>query len=994
VAVILAVSISLGVALADGPPPVLTCPGVGVEDADSTFEIPVASVDEAYFGDGNREIDLCVGGGDGEGIVTAAEGVGERLILQGSSFVQVNGEVPTVEIDGEEYGPVTLSNCKDVAVEEDEDDDTPAVQSCETLTVTLPDNFVVPSPSDDALSVVVIPPAALPSKCAPGPILVTSCQSCTTLGVLAVDPPVIFPPTLLPVTLFLSGLDISPLSSYSFVNVDTGELIDWDLVGEDDEGSDEGRLVVLPSANMTSGVYTVGDATGCASNGTAGGAVLTVVAEPDIEVLSVEPPFVFVDSRATIRVRTSGPALTGGTNVYLVPTDECPVSAVALRLPGPVVLSATEVTARLPPPSSLGMDACPYVVTLVTPSGNVGISSDALSVTIVVDEPVRVDSVFPVSLFQGSDREVAVEGRYLNLSSAALHCSAPYSGDPTVSIIPAVDIVVNTALTSLTLTFDNVPAGLLCGVVVVSEDGTSARFDSVGTSSGSVNIIPPEPQSPLVIPRGAAAGAMARVDGQRFAWMVGGMVGLEGGQVEVESSSEVAPVGSDGTLLGWSLLRHDLPVPLAFASALAVGRWIYVIGGQSAVTAVDGTGGEDSASSTLYRAMVQSTAAVPSLTAVSFVVNSSTDSTGVPAGLVQYRVAARFAAGEVGFAAGTTEDDREGLPGDRFALQAPALAGISVRLNWTEVHGTAGPATSYVVYRADPGTGNAFRRIALVSATHYRDDGPATDAGVGVYRTPQLEGALTPWQVVTGASLLTARRKAGAALIPSGGSRFLSIFGGFGNTSDDALSDWELAAVEEETVRVESPSGSFEVSAQNVTTFSQGGSLDVARGGCSAAYTPANSVFVGSTPINKNLVWLGPGATKETAGGGSWQVDEFSVAQVGDLTLDTSLTWTRPDSGWSRYGGGASLYAGGPFVLGGMVSNGNVRKDGISAALNSDAPSYSNPNNFGVSLPTEVFFPSLLADSAFFLIAGGVNSGEGTADNATVDAVAAFYCCQ
>ena len=248
--------------------------------------------------------------------------------------------------------------------------------------------------------------------------------------------------------------------------------------------------------------------------------------------------------------------------------------------------------------------------------------------------------------------------------------------------------------------------------------------------------------------------------------------------------------------------------------------------------------------------------------------------------------------------------------------------------------------------------------------------------------------------MVTGASLLTARRKAGAALIPSGGSRFLSIFGGFGNTSDDALSDWELAEVEEETVRVESPSGSFEVSAQNVTTFSQGGSLDVARGGCSAAYTPANSVFVGSTPINKNLVWLGPGATKETAGGGSWQVDEFSVAQVGDLTLDTSLTWTRPDSGWSRYGGGASLYAGGPFVLGGMVSNGNVRKDGISAALNSDAPSYSNPNNFGVSLPTEVFFPSLLADSAFFLIAGGVNSGEGTADNATVDAVAAFYCCQ
>ena len=476
--------------------------------------------------------------------------------------------------------------------------------------------------------------------------------------------------------------------------------------------------LVPPGGSETWDVLLV-DAAGC-EGVLAGSLVLTQ--RLTLDLTSVTPPFGWTASPTAVSVRATAPPAPGDAafvplpRLYLNPAtggDARPVQAVSF-------VDAGRLTALVPD----GLDPGDYDVVVVNPTGEVGLLPAGFRVTAA--PPPLVDIVAPGSIPTGAPEPVRVRGAWFDGPVVTATCLEPGG----VTTYGATLVSTSPTLLEVTLPGDQMAQGSVCVIRVTNADGSYADWSAVAVTNPAENIGDSTAGPSLGAARRAPGLAIGRATRtSAFVYALGGDLGTAASAV---TTLEAAPLDEFGAIGAFVPLSPPLPAPRTLAGVAAVGRFLYVVGGD------DGTGPV----ATTLRAEVLRPEDAPRIADASIALAAS----GLGPGLWYYRVAAVMDA---------TDPDNPGgetLPADPLPIQVPANLPLELRptLTWTAVPGAA----SYRVYRsAAPGAAaNALGLLATVPAgtTSTTDPGgPTTPA------TMRALGDLGSWHEAP--ALATAR---------------------------------------------------------------------------------------------------------------------------------------------------------------------------------------------------------------------------------------------
>ncbi|MEW5850498.1 MAG: DUF4215 domain-containing protein [Myxococcota bacterium] len=755
-------------------------------------------------------------------------------------------------------------------------------------------------------------------------------------NVFFVDPPVAYNGISLQVTIYVSGINGGDVASVSIVPAGGGAPVT--LVHTYDPGRPTLVQAVIP-AGQAAGDYdvVVRDDVNCEAT-LAGG--VTVTDRLTIDVATVDPPFAWSGGVSSVVVTARDPPTTPGTDraflnvprVYLSPAV-AGGNALAVLMNAVSFVNSTELTGLVP----AGLQPGTYDVVVVNPDGSVGVITGFV---VTVDPPPLVDVVSPGS-FPGSTGVAAeIRGTGFQATSTAQLICQPPTGAP-----QTFPVAINTAAaTILDVTVDasSIPVGSVCLMRVTNPDGSYGEFAAVGITTPAENIAAFTDQSPMQVARRAPALVAGRPSRfARFLYALGGDTGTSASPLD---SVEAALLDRFGAVRSWRFLPRPLPEARTLASAVTLGRFIYVVGGQ------DGTG----VRSDVLRAEVLDPLAAPSISEVQLALVESAG--GLASGLWYYRVSAVMADNDPSNPGGET------LPSDAQPVVIPAGLALPmhVTVHWTAVTG----AQAYRVYRSPtPGlVSGAEELLAEVPDTELQlvDTGAATTA-----ERPRVIGDLGEWATLP--LLNTAREGAGLAyaMDPVDATRaYLYVVGGR-NGAGNVLDDVEILPI---TLNADG--------SQTPQSWSVSGST-LASGRWQLGATTASelvTIRVGSDS------WVYVGGGLDNGGNEITDVDAARVQAGGSLTA-----FTATDNMPAR-AGGAFLAAANQLFLFGGASGGTPSNAVTSAELcgiglscggqPADPPDLKNWNAAGISLVRpRALMGSSLESGRIFLVGGQTTTG-------------------
>jgi len=405
-----------------------------------------------------------------------------------------------------------------------------------------------------------------------------------------------------------------------------------------------------------------------------------------------------------------------------------------------------------------GLPEDTYDLIAVNPDGSVGLLVNAFKV--VAAPSPSISGISPGSIPNQSNQQVTISGSNFRDPLVKLLC-LDISTNAQVDQTPQIVAHSETSIT-VNVNASGFSQGAVCVVRVIAQDnGTYGDYASLVITNLAQNLTDFRQAPSMSIPRRAlGATANQATPAARFIYAVGGD---NGATASALASVEVAPVDIFGQAGSFFTQRNSLQTPRSFAPAVSVGRCIYVVGGISGDTIL----------SSVERACVLDPKDRPEITDLDLVVAVDSGSgSGLGAGLYYYQVAALMPSSHALNPGGET------LPSEPFPVLLPDLPGrkVKVTVYWALVPGAVG----YRIYRTP--TANApSSEMRLLEET----SGSATsltDTGLDVKdQVPQRLGATGAWHVA--ASMTVPRQGAGAAIAPDPGDPtgtlfHLYVFGG------------------------------------------------------------------------------------------------------------------------------------------------------------------------------------------------------------------------
>lgn len=719
----------------------------------------------------------------------------------------------------------------------------------------------------------------------------------------------------------------------------------------------------------------------------------TVVAD----VVSITPPFGFKSASTPVTITGSGPGVFQPLpQAYLSPvnasagTVATAISALALNQ---VAGQPDTLTGVVRPPSpTTPLTVGVYDLIVVNPDGTVGFLANAFTVT---DAPVpTIVTVSPGSFPGGTNTSLAITGANFVASAAPTDGGAATRPDGGAALIASVDLLCVAAGTSaaptdypaLSTTVNgsgsitalvNAPTGDICVVRVTNPDGVYADFSAVATTNASGNLAAFLPgvgpdggfEPPVLMTTGRAelaATAGNATSAARFLYAIGGTDGTR-----VLDSVEFAPVSVFGVPSSFQPERYPLtegpstaPVraPRARGTAVNVGRYIYLVGGQD-------DGGAPMAQ--VDRAEILDPAEAPQVDDLAI----QTATTGLAPGVYYYQVAAVKAATDASNPGGET------LPGDPFGVEicdprastgnaCPNLEGrkLQVTLTWTTVPNAA----AYAIYRTALPNQSPAQTVLLGTVPASQVPLAFTDTGVLTLgsQVPLAIGSLGRWSTV---STLTKARSGPAvtsAVDPGDPTKvYLYAFGGL-TTGNTLLGDYDLVPL---TLNADGT--------QSVGAGVHGSSALVAAGG-GALTEWLNLAFTGTNenaptiPAGQTYVYVGPGALDPAGTSATSSLDYATLGAGMGGQLSPLAAFGKTLAG-SKAGYAGALEAGYLNIFGGGVSAGGPSPSGtfVAGKLLSPPTSVQSFNNNGTALRIPRVEMATAVQSGTIFVLGGFTAG-------------------
>jgi hypothetical protein len=492
--------------------------------------------------------------------------------------------------------------------------------------------------------------------------------------------------------------------------------------------------------------------------------------------------------------------------------------------------------------------------------------------------------------------------------------------------------------------------GVLCLVRVTNTDGTSFEYSAIGVTNSSLNLTGFRAGPALGTSRRALAASAGRPTAvARFVYAVGGDDGTDAGALDTVES---APTDLAGTLGTFTVQGQRLPGKRSFLGLANLGRFLYAVGGY------DGA----AASRQVVRAELLSPLRAPQVSDVD-VVFSKTQ--GLDPGQYIYRVSAVMGSGDLNNPGGET------LAGDPFPIKLPAVSGGKLQL--VILIGAVSGAQSYRVYRS-PRAGDAAggeRLLGTVPASasplQFVDDGTKTAQGAG----PLPLGATGAWRTLP--QLGTARLGAGVAIArdPADASRYY-LYAAGGNSGTPAAPA-PLSSVEFLPITVDG-SGDQAVGTWTAATSAL---LSARWLGPALSATPDNNSKIGAGTTQLYVASGASGAGLTTSD------DRVDVAQVQAGGQLSAFTDARSGGGGiKRVGAGMALVNNILMAFGGL-QGGTAVNNSVSATLKT-ATTLENFNSLGSGgLNAARALQGTALESAFIYQLGGASGAPGTAQATT-----------
>ncbi len=758
--------------------------------------------------------------------------------------------------------------------------------------------------------------------------------------VFFVDPPVLYNGIQVGATIFTSGL--SALAQSVDLVDSTGNSTP---VVSFDSPDRPNRIQAEIPAGLVAGDYEVRVTSQLGCVGGLPGAV-TVTDALTLDLSSIDPSYVSsTKDTAVTLAATSPPAadkvgFASTPRIYLDPTGS---NTLATAMRAVVYQSGEQLSAVVPS----GLAAGSYNVIVVNPNGEVGVLADGLTIT--ATEPPLITAVVPSSLDNNADQPARIIGQNFDTVGVAvqLECRAP--GQNTIATLAATVTSATATEVQATLPSSGLTADTVCIVRATNGDGAFFRYSAISAKSPAQNLGAWSGGASLTAGRRALSAVAARpTETSRFVYAIGGD---DGTSASARSDVEAVSVDVFGDMGSFALQRSQLPAPRTLASAVTVGRFVYLTGGH------DGT----SATDTVLRAQVLDPLAGPEIVDLDA---QLVDSEALPAGLWFYRVSATFPSADADNPGG------ESLPGEVFTVQLPDTGGgIELTLKWAQVTGASG----YRVFRTAAPDGNVdnLELLGTVScpsdaacdcgtdiACQLTDAGDATTAS----ETPLPGGSLGIWHA---AGTLASKREGHKTVAVDNpatpGEVFLYAFGGRDETGT-LLDSYEYSTVSVLGNGEQSP-GAWALSADTI---------GVPKADLAAwVVTNDDSNFV---PAGQVQVFVGTGRTGTNTTTGeifSGWVDTTNTSGELQATAGGSLD---AENAAQQIAAAAFGDAGGYLFLFAGTRSSFTSTDSSTPVI--AGPDLDNWNSLGGgSLATRRAYAAGVQESAFFFVLGGVDSG-------------------
>jgi hypothetical protein len=730
------------------------------------------------------------------------------------------------------------------------------------------------------------------------------------------DPPVVYNGISTQVTIYVTAL-APPVTTVSLVPQMGGMPIVLSAMIDPQHPK---RILAVVPKSTPAGVYnlTVDDSTGCPA--LLAGAV-TVVDKATVTLSRITPSFGGQTQATPVEIDANAGGLVPTPRAYLNPSAAGP-STAATALSSVAFDSPNRLTAIVP----AGLDPAgnPYDLIVVNPDSTVGVLTAAYTST--ANAPPVIYSISPGAVPSTGPPPVTISGANFNLKpnvTVTLMCAGFAPTTPTITASSASSITID--VNGKTNGSPNV-----CVVRVTNlPDMSFADFSALAVSNASGNLSLSQPGTMLPAPRRAPSLlAASATSAARYLYTIGG----DGGTPATALDSVVSTVAlSTGTGASWATQRYSLARPRTLAGSAALGRYLYIVGGN------DGTGPV----ATVERALVLDPQQAPTVTDIDVTPGGGV---GLDGGIWYYRVAALLPMSDPDNPGGET------LPSDEAVLQLPSKPEkVQVKLTWSAVTGASG----YRIYRTATAGMIAGQELPLSDVgggtISFVDTGGATGAGP----PPLDQGSTGAWHTL--ASLSVRRESPGVTIAadPSSANTFY-LYATFGRSmAGSALGSYEFLPI----------------------TVGNGGQQTVGSWTAGAQSTPtprwqhstweADSSVASFVPAGVSYVYLGGGTTNGVAVAQILEVGK--VAAGGDLG-----TFSNIGGSVKSYGQGAALAANYLYTLGDQGPSTAIRAGQI---VNGGAPAVSNFNANGNGLLRPRDLPGCTLAGALIYVVGGFEGG-------------------
>jgi hypothetical protein len=758
-------------------------------------------------------------------------------------------------------------------------------------------------------------------------------------SVFFVDPQVVYNGIDLQVIIYVSGINGGNVSSVG-IRPTGSNLPLTNLMFVFNPAKPHQIQAVVPKG-LAPGSWDVVVVDAASCTGSLAGA-FTITNLVDLALTGINPPFGWTQTRTGVTLSAQVPpppgktAFQSGASVYLNPV----AGGLATALGSVAFFDPSQLSALVPPGLPVGI----YDVVVVNPDGTVGLLLNGFKVT--ANPPPVIDFISPGSLPNSSPQPLTLVGSgFVAGVTVGLSCL-----DPANALSPYATGVGAVQPTQVDVT---VPAGIVAGSACVlratNPDGSYGEFSALGITNPAENLLAPTPNTSMGTARRAPAVTYGRAtSAARFIYAIGG----DNGAGAALSSVEVAPLTPFGILGNWRPLPTSLPAGRTLAAVHTVGKFIYLVGGNSGAGAVN----------TVLRAQVLDPTEAPQITDVSL----DTNAVGLGAGIRYYRVAAVMGAAD------PSNPNGETLTGDPQPVKIPAGLPLNIQttLTWSAVPGAA----QYRVYRSSapnlPAGNEELLAVVAAPITTYLDTGLATSPPV-----PRRIGDLGSWAAMPNLNAAREGLGLGVARDPVAAGTY-HLYALLGRTAGQALlTSYEFLSITVAANGSQITSPTWTASANAVTTGRwQLGAYSVDR---------RATIQVGA---NETWIYAGGGANANVSGTLT-NVDAAIVQPGGALGV-----WVQTDAMSGRAGYGFAAAANQLFAFGGAGAAPSV--GGISAQIcgptnpcggaPNDPPDLKNWNA-GISLSTPRYLMGSTVESArIFIVGGDTGAGASTSVESTV----------